>query len=60
MKNIYLIIKKLVVSLCLIYSLNIIICKTGIIIPINIYTISIISILGVPGIVCIIVLMKII
>ncbi len=36
---IFIIIKKIVWALCLLYSINIIISKTGKIVPINIYTI---------------------
>lgn len=43
------IIKKIIFSILLLYGLNIIIGNLGIYIPINIYSITIISILGVPG-----------
>ncbi len=39
---IFLIVKKLVWTLCLLYTVNIIISKTGKMIPINIYTIIIV------------------
>ena len=49
-----LIIKKLVYTLCLLYTVNIIISKVGKIIPINIYTIVLIYFFDVFGILAII------
>ena len=60
MQSIYRIIKKIVLSMCLLYSFNILIMKTGIIIPINYYTIGFISLFGIPGLIGIILLIKII
>lgn len=56
MKYIILIIKKLVVSLCTIYTINVLINKSGISIPINIYSIFSTSIFGLPAILGIMVL----
>ncbi len=50
MKIIMMLIKKIVLALFMLYSINIIINNFGIIIPINIYTIIIVSILGIPSI----------
>ena len=44
------IIKKIVYALCMLYTVNIFISKMGKVIPINIYTIAIISIYDVFGI----------
>lgn len=42
------IIKKVVWSMCILYTINVIISATGYLIPINIYTISLTAFLGVP------------
>ncbi len=47
------IIKRIVYALCLIYTINIFISTKGIYIPINYYTIFIISIYGILGIIVI-------
>ena len=51
---IFTIIKRMVYALCILYSLNIIIIKKGKIIPINMYTILIVTIFDVLGIISII------
>lgn len=43
------IVKKVVFAFVLLYGLNVIVSSINIFIPINIFTISIVSILGVPG-----------
>ena len=43
-------IKKIVVALCMLYTFNLIVSSIGIIIPINIYSIATVSILGLPAI----------
>lgn len=48
------IIKKLVYTLCLLYTINLMVCKLGKHIPINIYTIFIVYIFDIFGIIAII------
>lgn len=43
------VVKKVVFAFVLLYGLNVIVSSINIFIPINIFTISIVSILGVPG-----------
>lgn len=49
MKIIMKIVKRLVMALVLLYSVNLIINVSGEVIPINVYSICIISIFGIPG-----------
>jgi inhibitor of the pro-sigma K processing machinery len=50
------ILKRIIFAFLLLYSLNISIKSFGIIIPINIFNIIVTTILGVPGIVCLVIL----
>ena len=50
--------KKIVLALCLLYSINILLSNFGIIIPINIFSITTVSLLGGPGIIGLVVLNK--
>jgi pro-sigmaK processing inhibitor BofA len=59
MKIVYKVIKKVVLALCMLYTINLIVSKTGIIIPINVTSITITSILGLPAVLGLIVLYKI-
>ncbi len=43
------VVKKVIFAFVLLYGLNVIVSSINIFIPINIFTISIVSILGVPG-----------
>lgn len=43
------VVKKVVFAFVLLYGLNVIVSSINIFIPINVFTISIVSILGVPG-----------
>lgn len=43
------VVKKVVFAFVLLYGLNVIVSSINIFIPINIFTVSIVSILGVPG-----------
>ena len=43
------IIKKIVFSIGIIYGINVILKNVGIFVPINIYTVGLTSMLGVPG-----------
>lgn len=49
MKKIFVIIKKIIISAFFIYSYNLIAVKFNMIIPINIITISFVSLLGMPA-----------
>ena len=53
----YNLLKRIVYALCLLYSINLIIYNYGIIVPINIFTILIVTIFGIYGVGGIIVLM---
>jgi pro-sigmaK processing inhibitor BofA len=55
-KYLYLLIKKIILTFLLLFSLNLSIRSFGIIIPINMFNILVISILGIPGILGLIVL----
>jgi len=46
--------KRIIISSFLLYGYNILVQPTGLIIPINIYTIGVISLLGVPALLCLI------
>lgn len=50
MKLIYKVLKKVVMALCMLYTINLIVSKIGIIIPINAVSIAITSILGLPSV----------
>lgn len=56
MKTIILIIKKIVVALFMLYTINLIINQSGVIIPINIYSIALVSLLGLPAVIALLVL----
>ncbi len=57
---ILLIIKRLVMSICMLYTFDLIIMSAGIIVPINVISITLVSILGLPAIFALIVLKYII
>ncbi len=59
MKIVYKVLKKVVLSLCMLYTINLIVSKIGIIIPINVTSITATSILGLPLVLGLIVLYKI-
>ena len=50
------VLKRVIFAFLLLYSLNISIKSFGIIIPINIFNIMVTTILGIPGIVCLVIL----
>lgn len=58
MKKIMLIIKRIVMGLCMLYTFNILVSKTGLIIPINTYSILLVTILDIPGIILLLILKK--
>lgn len=49
LKIVKLVVKRIIISIFLLYGLNLLIASLGIIIPINLITISLISFLGIPG-----------
>mgnify|MGYP002626187209 CR=1 FL=1 len=56
MKNILVIIKRIILSLCILYAFNLLTSKIGFYIPLNFYTIISISILDFPGLITLILL----
>ena len=59
-KAILKIVKRIIISSFLIYGYNVIIQPIGLIIPINVFTVGAISILGVPALLCLIFIMVLI
>lgn len=57
LKKILKIIRRIIVSSFLLYGYNLLVQPVGLIIPINIFTILFISILGVPALLCLIFIM---
>ena len=57
LKFILKIVKRIIISSFLLYGYNILVQPVGLIIPINIFTIAAISILGVPALLCLIFIM---
>ena len=51
MQYIVLMIKRLVMAIAMLYTVNLIVSSTGIIIPINVLSISFVAILGLPAVV---------
>jgi len=45
-----LVVKRLVMSLCMLYAFDVIVSSAGVIVPINIVSIIFVSVLGMPGI----------
>jgi len=60
LKILFKIIKRIVISSFLLYGYNVIVQPLGLIIPINVFTIGAISILGVPALLCLIFIMVLI
>lgn len=60
MKKVMYVIKKIVLGLCMLYTINVLISKTGNVVPINIYSIGLVSALGIPGIISLLILKKLI
>ncbi len=50
------VLKKIIFAFLLLFSLNLSIKSLGIVIPINLFNITVVSILGVPGIISLIIL----
>lgn len=59
MKNIFKFIKRIIMSFCLLYTFNLITSKIGFYIPINIITLTIVTIIDFPGILLLIILRSI-
>ena len=57
LKKIYNLIKKIVISAFALYGYNLIAAPIGLIVPINIITISTLTILGLPSLLCLIVIL---
>ena len=60
LKLIFKIIKRIIISSFLLYAYNLIVQPVGLIIPINVITVGIISILGVPALLSLIFIMVLI
>ena len=60
LKILFKIIKRIVISSFLLYGYNLLVQPMGLIIPINVFTIGVISILGVPSLLCLIFIMVLI
>lgn len=58
MKYIVLVLKRIVMAICLIYAVDLIISSVGLLIPINIYSITYVSLLGIPAIISLAILNK--
>lgn len=56
-KFIFKIIKRVIIGSFLLYGYNLLVQPIGLIIPINIFTIGILAILGVPSLLCLIFIM---
>lgn len=50
------IMKKIIIAFCFIYAFNLIATGLNVIIPLNIITISIVTVLGIPGLIALIVM----
>ena len=48
-KLIFKFVKKIIVAICLLYTLNLLISSINIVIPINYLTVFLVSFLGIPG-----------
>ena len=60
LKNVFKIIKRVIISSFLLYGYNLLVQPIGLIIPINIFTVAALSILGVPALFCLIFIMVLI
>ena len=56
MKNIFKLIKKVIMSFCLLYTFNLITSKAVFFIPINLYSIILITLIDFPGIILLVIL----
>lgn len=60
MQYIILIIKRLVVAICMLYAVDLVISSFGIVIPINLYSISSVTLLGLPAVIGLFLIIKLI
>ena len=60
MKNIFILIRKLTISFGLLYTFNIITSRIGFCIPINLYTLGVVTAIDFPGILILIIIKNII
>lgn len=54
MKKIFFIVKRIIFAFCLIYAFNLVVVGLEIFIPLNLVTISVVSCLGMPGLLALI------
>lgn len=54
MKKIFWVFKKIIIAFCLIYAFNLVVVGLDIFIPVNIITVSVVSCLGIPGLLALI------
>lgn len=50
MKKIIFVVKKIVVALLMLYTINLIINQSGILLPINVFSIGLVTVLGIPAV----------
>lgn len=56
MKHIWNVVKKVIIAIFMLYGINLLISSLNILIPINIVSIILVSLLGVPGILTLVIL----
>lgn len=56
MKHIWNVVKKVIIAIFMLYGINLLISSLNILIPINIVSIILVSLLGVPGIITLVIL----
>lgn len=56
MKHIWNVVKKVIIAIFILYGINLLISSLNILIPINIVSIILVSLLGVPGILTLVIL----
>jgi len=59
-KKLFIVVRKVVISICILYAVNLLLSSLNIIIPINLITISVVSLLDFPGLCGIVILYLII
>lgn len=57
MKKIYALLKRIIISAFLLYSFNLVMSPLNILIPINLITVSILVVLGIPGLISLFVIL---
>lgn len=60
LKKIYNLLKRIVISAFALYGYNLIAAPTGLIVPINVITVSILTILGIPSLLFLIIILVVI